>query len=306
MTTPLRNLFPVSKLCNASPSTTSFVNYALVDAFTDVPFKGNPAGVCFLSAWPETHWMQQVASELNVNMTAFLVTRKDTFNGVEGDHAFHIRWFTPMSEVDLCGHATLASSYLLFGSDIVSGNVIQFYPEKGGVLHARRVERPSKDGFLVELDFPILPSYECDFKPATLSTTLKHLLAVSVQKTVANDLLVELPSGEDVKLLKPSFDEIRNGDFRGLIVTGQASDSSSCDFVSRFFAPKVGVDEDPVCGQAHCALAAFWAKKLNKNHLVAFQASKRGGTLLLRVDFEAGRVFLQGEATLVMSGVLLL
>lgn len=298
-----RERFPASKL----RSTSNFVQYALVDAFTDETFKGNPAGVCLLPAWPETRQLQQIASELNVNMTAFLVTRKDSCNGVKRENAFSIRWFTPLLEVDLCGHATLASSYFLFGSGIVAGELIQFHPAKGEVLLARRVEKPSKDEFLVELAFPILPSYEYDFELAMLSSTLRNAVAVSVHKTTANDLLIELSSGDDVKLLDPFFDEIRNCSFRGLIVTGQTSSvSPSYDFVSRFFAPKVGIDEDPVCGQAHCALAAFWAKKLNKNDLVAFQASRRGGTLLLRVDFEADRVFLQGEATLVMCGVLFL
>lgn len=262
-----------------------------------------------------------MASELNLNMTAFLVSRKAGCNGAIGGtlsdenkdctsssldaaYDFNIRWFTPVLEVELCGHATLASSYLLFGSGIVSGNMIRFHPEKGGVLHARRVERPSKEEFLVELNFPILPSYECNSQLAGLSTTLQGLTPVTFHKTIVDDLLVELPSGEDVKSLKPCFDEIRKCSTRGVIVTGRASDESGCDFISRFFAPKVGVDEDPVCGQAHCALAAFWAKKLKKDNLIAYQASKRGGTLCLRVDFEASRVYLQGEATLVMSGVL--
>ncbi|MCO5612261.1 hypothetical protein L7F22_066526 [Adiantum nelumboides] len=317
METPLRSLFPASQLCSAPLSTfKALSNFALVDAFTDSPFKGNPAGVCILPAWRETYWLQQVASELNVNMTAFLVKREiePKSNGAAENgnhtllaHSYEIRWFTPLAEVSLCGHATLASAYLLFGSGIVDGGVIRFHPEKGGVLRAHKVEKASQDGFLIELAFPILPTLVCDFDRAGLSSTLQNVQVLSYHRTSANDLLVELSSHEAVQALTPCFDEIKNGDFRGLIVTGKTSNQSlGCDFMSRFFAPKVGIDEDPVCGQAHCALAPFWGNRLEKSNLVGYQASKRGGTLHLRVDFDGGQVYLQGEATLIMSGVLFL
>ncbi|KAH7306608.1 hypothetical protein KP509_22G021800 [Ceratopteris richardii] len=254
---PFRGLFPLSH--NVGAACKELINYALVDAFTDVPFKGNPAGVCILSTWRKSHWLQQIASELNVNMTAFLV-KKEVLEPkcnytVEGAssleekahdsliHAYDIRWFTRTSEVSLCGHATLASAYLLFGSGIVEGEVIGLHPKEGGVLYARKVNKASGDGFLVELNFPILTIHEyypdgTEFFP----NTFRSCQAVSTYKTSANDFLVVLPSEECVRTLRPSIDEMReNGDFRGLIVTGQGS--CGYDFVSRFFAPKVGVDE---------------------------------------------------------------
>lgn len=324
---PPKFLFPLSRQFPV-PISSPVVDYAVVDAFTGTPFKGNPAAVCLLPASQEDNWMQQVASEFNLSQTAFLGRHnccgskgapvegsKDYLVAVDTDYDFDIRWFTPCAEVDLCGHATLASSYLLFASGVVSGSLIRFHTKRSGILTACRVEKETdsnsidgaRDGndFLVELKFPILSSIECNSELAMLSSTLKDTTPVSFRRTIANDLLVELSSGEEVEALEPCFEEVKKLTARGLIVTGPASEFSGYDFISRFFAPKVGINEDPVCGQAHCALAAFWAEKLKKERLTAYQASKRGGVLHLRVDFETGQAYLRGAAVVIMSGILL-
>ncbi|KAK8928217.1 hypothetical protein KSP39_PZI017313 [Platanthera zijinensis] len=295
----------------------SSVRYAVVDAFTDTPFKGNPAAVCLLEeeSGADEVWMQNVASEFNVSQTAFVVPSATSIAG--GDTpAFHIRWFTPVKEVTLCGHATLASAYVLFTTGVVKGEVIEF-STLSGILTTKKVQDFRKLGsaepyasgngemFSIELDFPItqLLDFESEEIPS-FPETLKDLSVVNVQKTSGGDLIVELSSGKDLADVKPNFAELGRYVERGIILTAPAPPDTGFDIFSRFFCPNFGINEDPVCGTAHCALAPYWSRKLGKHNILAYQASPRGGILDLQVDEERGRVLIRGKAVTVMSGFL--
>ncbi|GLJ09430.1 hypothetical protein SUGI_0109650 [Cryptomeria japonica] len=293
------------------------IRYAVIDAFTDQPFRGNPAAVCLLEEDKDTEWMQTVAAEFNLSETAFLRRRENTHqngNALDNDaEEFELRWFTPVTEVDLCGHATLASAHFLFSSSLVNCNLVLFHT-RSGALTALKIEGFNKEGksfgskterFAIELNFPQSSVFDCDSSDVPLlSNSLKGLEVQSIKKTTSNDLLIELASGEQVESLQPQFDEIQKLSGRGVIVTGLAPQQSGFDFYSRFFCPQFGINEDPVCGSAHCALGPYWATKLGKTHLVAYQASKRGGKLVLQVVEDGKRILLQGEAVNVMSGML--
>lgn len=292
------------------------VKYAVIDAFTDTPFKGNPAAVCFLEGEDEggvdEQWMQSVAKEFNISETAFL-TRTTTSRS-----RFNLRWFTPVAEVKLCGHGTIAAAHFLYTSGIAKGDMIEFVT-KSGVLTATKVQDCSKSdtlkpcnakadkGFSIELNFPIVSVVECDsMEIPSIPRTLNGLSMVKVQKTATSgDLIVELASGEDVASIQPNFDELEKCPGRGVIITGPAPTGSEFDFISRFFCPKFGINEDPVCGSAHCALAPYWGKKLGKQSLIAYMASPRGGRLDLEVEEETQRVRIRGPAVTVMVGTLL-
>uniref|UniRef100_A0A0C9S9F5 TSA: Wollemia nobilis Ref_Wollemi_Transcript_7883_1072 transcribed RNA sequence n=1 Tax=Wollemia nobilis TaxID=56998 RepID=A0A0C9S9F5_9CONI len=288
------------------------VHYAVIDAFTDKPFRGNPAAVCLLDENKDTQWMQNVAAEFNLSDTAFLTRRRRNSHQNENVEEFDLRWFTPLAEVDLCGHATLASAHYLF-SGFVNCSLVLFHT-RSGILSALKIEGFSKEDqsfgkkeekFAIELNFPQVAVFDCDSSDIPyLSNSLEGLAVHSVKKTTSNDLIIELASGEQVASLQPQFEEIQKCSGRGIIITGLAPNQSGFDFYTRFFCPKLGVNEDPVCGSAHCALAPYWAKKLGKNQLVAYQASKRGGKLVLQVVEDEKRVILQGEAIKVMSGIL--
>jgi PhzF family phenazine biosynthesis protein len=255
-----------------------------VDAFTAKPFAGNPAGVCVLSRPAEESWMQNVAREMNLSETAFLFR--------EGD-GFRLRWFTPAVEVDLCGHATLASAHILWEmGGAQPDEKVSFYTRSGVLTAERR-------GDWIEMDFPAKPE-ESAPEPAGLV----QALGVKVQYLGRNqfDYLVEVASEEIVGSLKPDFTLLGTLPIRGVIVTSRSS-SSGYDFVSRFFAPRVGVNEDPVTGSSHCCLGPFWANRLHKNELVAYQASPRGGVIRVRVT--GPRVVLGGQAVTVLRGELL-
>lgn len=260
-----------------------------VDAFTDRPFAGNPAAVCVLSdvPEPESSWLQNVASELNLSETAFL-RRADT--------GWRLRWFTPSVEVDLCGHATLASAHVLWEAGYARRGATIVFDTASGRLSA--VERGEGE---IELDFPAEPASPCP-PPADL---LASLGAASSRFTGRNrlDHLVELNGEAAVRALAPDFRRLAAacGSERGVIVTA-ASDRPEFDFVSRYFAPGVGIDEDPVTGAAHCCLGPFWAERLKKKDLSGYQASKRGGTVRVRVA--ETRVFLGGRAVTVFRGEL--
>jgi predicted PhzF superfamily epimerase YddE/YHI9 len=251
-----------------------------VDAFTAEPFAGNPAAVCLLDRPRDDRWMQQVAAEMNLSETAFLLP--------EGE-AYRLRWFTPEAEVDLCGHATLASAHVLFTVKGGPGGVT-FLTRSGKLAAARR-----GDG--IELDFPTLRAAEEPPPPGLLDA-----LGVKPRSTHRSrfDRLLELASEEAVREVRPDFRALRGVDTRGVIVTARGHRH---DFVSRFFAPAVGVDEDPVTGSAHCVLAPFWAARLSKREMTGFQASARGGEV--RVRLEGERVFLGGHAVIVLEGELL-
>jgi PhzF family phenazine biosynthesis protein len=256
-----------------------------VDAFTDRAFAGNPAGVCLLQKPAEEHWMQSVAAEMNLSETAFPVRRPD------GD--FDLRWFTPAVEVELCGHATLATSHVLFSTGILQAHDVARSHTKSGVLEARRV-----DG-MIQLDFPANPTEACDV-PDGLLEALGLDSAAYVGRS-RFDLLVEVSSAKIVRSLSPDSRALLAVDVRGVIVTA-ASDTTEYDFISRFFCPRVGVTEDPVTGSAHCTLTPYWSQKLGKDAMFAHQASERGG--MVRCSLAGDRVKLAGNAITVLQGEL--
>jgi PhzF family phenazine biosynthesis protein len=255
-----------------------------VDAFADRPFSGNPAAVCLLPSPREGAWMQQVAAEMNLSETAFLLARAD---------GFELRWFTPAVEVDLCGHATLASAHVLWETErLASHHPVRFHT-RSGVLTCQRT------GGRIEMDFPSTPAI-AQPGPAELSTAL-GATPRWVGKT-RFDYLAELESEAAIRSLKPDFSRIAALGGRGFIVTARAS-STGFDFVSRFFAPATGVNEDPVTGSAHCCLAPYWAERLGKEELTGYQASPRGGVVGVRVVGD--RVRLRGNAVTVLRSELL-
>ncbi len=254
-----------------------------VDAFTDRPFAGNPAAVCLLPASGDDRWMQRVAQEMNLPETAFLYPQDDGYN---------LRWFTPTVEVDLCGHATLASAHALWEGRHLPQDAEARFHTRSGLLTARR------DGAWIELDFPATPA-ELGAVPSELTWAL-GVTPVSAGKT-RFDYLIELDSEQTLRALRPDIAALRALDARGVIVTARAN-TPGYDFVSRFFAPGSGIDEDPVTGSAHCCLGPFWAAKLGRSELVGYQASARGGVVRVRV--EGARVRLSGQAVTVLRGEL--
>lgn len=254
-----------------------------VDAFTDTPFAGNPAAVCLLPESRDETWMKHVAREMNLSETAFL--RKD-----EGGYL--LRWFTPVVEVELCGHATLASAHFLWEEGHVPAqDEIRFYT-KSGLLTAVR------DGHHIELDFPATPPSPCDAPEG-----LFEALGVPVSQVYKSrfDFLVELPSERDVRAVRPDHGALKKLGVRGVMITARGD--GLFDVASRFFAPGAGIDEDPVTGSAHCCIGPFWAERLGKTTLRCFQASERGGSL--RVKVAGDRVKLAGQALTVLRGELL-
>ena len=259
-----------------------------VDAFTAEPFAGNPAAVCVLTAARDAAWMQHVAREMNLAETAFLQPRPQP----QAD-GFDLRWFTPAVEVDLRGHATLASAHVLWESGrLAAGDVARFHTRSGLLTATRR-------GDWIELDFPLMPDTPAD-PPAGLVEAL-GVTAAYVGKS-RFDYLVELADEAAVRGVAPDFRRLRAVDARGVMVTSRAA-SPEYDFVSRFFAPGAGIDEDPVTGSAHCCLAAFWQRRLGKDRFLARQLSARGG--VLRVEVAGDRVRLGGQAVTVLRGELL-
>ncbi len=255
-----------------------------VDAFTNVPFKGNPAGVCLLPYPADEGWMQSAAAEMNLSETAFLVEHEDGFN---------LRWFTPAIEVDLCGHATLSSAHILWETGELSPDQPVRFFSRSGLLTAEQV------GDWIELDFPATPE-----EPVTPSDDLVRALGVTPKYVGENqfDYMLEVALEETVLNMKPDFTLLGEISTRGVIVTSLAK-SPEYDFISRFFAPGVGINEDPVTGSAHCCLGPFWGKRLGKSDLVGYQASSRGGTV--RVKVRGDRVYLGGQAVTVLRGELL-
>lgn len=254
-----------------------------VDAFADRPFAGNPAAVCILPGPAEEAWMRDVAREMNLSETAFLHPR---------DGEWALRWFTPEVEVDLCGHATLASAHVLWQDGHLPADAEARFRTRSGLLTARR------DGEWVAMDFPAKPAEEVP-PPEGLARALGVEPAYVGRSQF--DVLVEVDSEETVRGLRPDMGLLRGVEARGVIVTSRA-EGSGYDFVSRFFAPRVGVDEDPATGSAHCVLAPYWAARLGRDELVGYQASARGG--MLRVEARGERVLLAGRAFTVLRGEL--
>lgn len=255
-----------------------------VDAFTNKPFGGNPAAVCILPQAAATEWMQQIAAEMNLAETAFLYRQDDGYN---------LRWFTPKVEVALCGHATLASAHVLWETGQLQPDQTANFYTKSGLLTATR------QGNWIELNFPEKPA-----NVAEPPTGLLEALGVKQPLYVGKaqfDYLVAVASEEIVRNLKPDFSALKAVDTRGVIVTSRSS-SGEFDFVSRFFAPAVGIDEDPVTGSAHCCLGPYWQSRLNKREFLAYQASERGG--VLQVQVQGDRVLLKGQAVIILRGEL--
>jgi len=254
-----------------------------VDAFTDKPFAGNPAAVCVLAEPRDERWLQDVAREMNLSETAFLVPRDDGYN---------LRWFTPAVEVELCGHATLASAHVLWEAGLLPPDEPARFYTKSGLLTAVR-----RDDW-IELNFPAKP-----VESATPPEGLGRALGAEMKYVGRSqfDYLIELDSEETVRELRPDFTLLRTLPVRGTIVTSRAA-TEGFDFVSRFFAPGSGVDEDPVTGSAHCSLGPFWSPRLGKTTFVARQVSARGGVVRVRLAGE--RVILAGQAVTVLRGEL--
>jgi PhzF family phenazine biosynthesis protein len=255
-----------------------------VDAFADRPFSGNPAAVCLLPSWKEDRWLQAVGREMNLSETAFLVPNAAGFD---------LRWFTPKAEVDLCGHATLASAHVLWQQGLAHSTEVIRFSTKSGLLKAVHMEDA------IELDFPLEPD-----GPADPPDNLLPALGVSARYVGKNrfDFVVEVESEQVLRRVAPDFKLLGMIACRGVIVTSRSADPHF-DFASRAFFPRLGVDEDPVCGSAHCCLGPFWQRRMGKNNFVAYQASARGGVVKVRVAKD--RAFLGGKAVIVAKGELL-
>jgi PhzF family phenazine biosynthesis protein len=254
-----------------------------VDAFASGPFTGNPAAVCLLEHPATEDWMQRVAAEMNLSETAFVVP--------EGEH-FGLRWFTPAVEVDLCGHATLATAHALWSEGRLDRDQEARFNTRSGLLTA------SCRGKTIELDFPARRQTPLEAPPEIVKALGAHPLYSARD---CDDLLLLLADEATVRTLEPDISRLKRLQVRGVIVTAAAS-SPDFDFVSRFFAPGVGIDEDPVTGSAHCSLGPFWQTRLGKDELRAFQASRRGGVVQVRVAGD--RVKLGGQAVTVLRGEL--
>lgn len=253
-----------------------------VDSFTNTPFAGNPAGVCVMDGPADESWMQAVAMEMNLSETAFLYPR---------DTGYSLRWFTPICEVPLCGHATLASAHVLFADGHVPGDREIAFDTKSGRLGA------AFDGGWIRLNFPATPIEETtvpDGLESALGAEIAHIVKAGA------DLLAEFTAEETVRRLDPDFTALARFPVKGVIVT--AAGSGDYDCVSRFFAPSLGINEDPVTGAAHCAIAPYWHRKLGRTELTAFQASARGG--MLRLKLAGDRIDIFGQAVITIRGEL--
>ncbi|MDG2014474.1 MAG: PhzF family phenazine biosynthesis protein [Pirellulaceae bacterium] len=252
-----------------------------VDAFTCRAFSGNPAAVCLLKSAADVDWMQNVAAEMNLAETAFVFP--------DGDR-FQLRWFTPTVEVDLCGHATLATAHVLWETKHVAESDPCVFQSNSGELRAERIADQ------IQLDFPISPVAEKTAPPELLEALGVPVQFVGMSQS---DFLVEVDSAATVRALKPDIQGFMNLGVRGIIVTSR-DETNEFDFISRFFAPAVGVDEDSVTGSAHCALGHYWMEKLKQSRFNAWQASPRGGGM--QVSVEGDRIKLMGQAVTVFRG----
>jgi len=258
------------------------LTYWLVDAFTAQPFKGNPAGVCVVDEFEDDAILQNIASELNWSETSFV-------KRIEGNH-FHLRWFSPKDECPLCGHATIATAHILWQQGFVTENTITF-ETLSGELSATREE----DGWIT-LNFPARP-----VKPTISPEALRDALGnVNIEAVLSDDLIyvVVLPDVQDVIKAQPNLNLIEMLPVRAVCITARGA--LPYDFVSRYFAPRVGIPEDPVCGSAHCRLVPYWSDVLGKNNMLAYQASKRGG--ILKLSLIGDRVYISGQAVTISEG----
>ena len=254
-----------------------------IDAFADRPFTGNPAAVCLLDEAQDVDWMQAVAAEMNLSETAFVRALAE---------GFELRWFTPLMEVDLCGHATLASAHALWSEGVVDNQQPIRFHTKSGVLTC------VAQGEIIELDFPSTEAQPVAPPPELVDAL--HVHPTFVGRSTFDHLVV-VESEQAVRSLRPDFQRLRQIAMRGVIVTSR-SDDPGFDFVSRFFAPATGIDEDSVTGSAHCCLGPYWGDRLGKTEMVAMQCSARGG--VVRVRLQGNRVVLGGSAVRVFQGEL--
>ncbi len=256
-------------------------NLYVVDAFTDRAFGGNPAAVCLLKESRDDAWMGLLAREMNLSETAFLLKE---------ENAWRLRWFTPAVEVDLCGHATLASAHILWQTGTLAASEKAVFLTRSGELTAEQ-----RAGW-IEMNFPAEPARDAEAPQALIDA-----LGFKPVYTGRNrfDYLLEAQDEDTVRRLSPDMARLKSVDMRGVIVTSQ-SRSAPYDFVSRFFAPAVGVDEDPVTGSAHCCLGPYWGAKLGKTEMLASQVSARGG--ILRVKLRGERTLISGQAVTVTAG----
>lgn len=250
-----------------------------IDAFAERPFEGNPAAVCPLAAWLDDELMQSIAAENNLSETAFLV---------KTSQGYRIRWFSPVAEVDLCGHATLASAFVLFNYLSHAGNQIRFQ-SNSDVLIVKR------DGDRLEMDFPAQPAVSCPL-PEELRNAFDHEPLACLR---SQDYIVVFGDETEIKHMQVDFSPLAELDLRGVAITSPAK---NYDFVSRFFAPKYGIDEDPVTGSSFTQLIPYWSQRLNKRELTAKQVSSRGGKIE-GVNL-GNRVLIRGKAVLYMIGTL--
>lgn len=259
------------------------MNIYIVDAFTNTKYRGNPAAVCLLESRQSSKWMQQVAAEMNLSETAFVYA---------SEGYYELRWFTPLAEVDLCGHATLASAHILWEEKICLSPVISF-KTKSGRITAERI----KDWIC--MDFPIETASACSPPSALIEGLNTSFRYVGKNRL---DYLIEVESEEIVKELRPDFNQLKTLDARGIIVTSK-SGRSCYDFVSRCFYPALGVNEDPVTGSAHCCLGPYWGNILKKDKLRAVQLSHRQGKLELKL--KGHRILISGQAVTTLRGKLI-
>lgn len=253
-----------------------------VDAFSNRPFEGNPACVCLMNEERDDEWLQCVAEEMNLSETAFIWARGDDF---------HLRWFTPVSEVKLCGHATLATAHVLWSTERLDQSETATFETLSGTLTVEL------NGLSMRMDFPANPPGECEPPDGLLDA-----LGVSDAPFIGaseSDFLIRLKSESAVRAVSPDYARLKSIDARGVIVSAE-SDSEDYDIVSRFFAPAFGINEDPVTGSAHTVLAPYWSGELDRNRLRAYQASRRGGSLEL--EMQGDRVLIGGVARTVFSG----
>ncbi|XP_026434728.1 uncharacterized protein LOC113332393 [Papaver somniferum] len=309
------------------------IKYAVVDAFTDRPLKGNPAAICLLEGEDkkDDEWLLGVAREFNAPITCYLTRVVYHESDSDDDYCdkskydkkynpvFNIRWFTTVAEVDICGHATMAAAKFLFTSGLVKSNLIEFIGLSdildgskilsNGSIYSEDDNRCRRDpaDFIIELDFPTTTLVECDpLEIPSVPQTLNGASVLNIKKTASfGDLIIEVSSGQNVIDLKPNYEELKGWKGgRGVVFTGKAPHGSGLDFISRLFSPNLGVNEDAVCGSAHCALAPYWSKKLGKSYFLAYMASPRGGVLDLHLDMENQRLKIRGKAFIVMEGAL--
>lgn len=256
-----------------------------VDAFTNTPFAGNPAAICVMDGPADETWMQNTAIEINLSETAYLYPERD---------GYRLRWFTPGAEVDLCGHATVAAAHVLWEEGHVAQEHTCRFHTRSGLLTAAR------NGDWIEVEFPFETNES--FADTEGIADALGVRAINLVKNRLNYILIEVESEQVVRDVQPDFSTLRKCPHHGYIVTAPG-DSGDIDFVSRFFAPALGVDEDPVTGSAHCVLGPYWAEKLGKPKMTAFQASARGGDV--RVTVNEGSVTLGGQAVTTLRGELL-